>query len=281
MHVLYGLQQQGFNFELKGGTSLSKGYKIINRFSEDIDIHIKPDPADNVEENPKRTKENPVLSRKEYYDALAKKISIDGIVKIERDTDFDDLAYYRSGGIRLYNKSFTGSLQGLKDGILLEAGFSVVTPNEPITISSWALDKAQSRKVDVIDNRAIDVRCYHPGYTLVEKLQTVSTKFRKIQPGEDIPPNLMRQYYDIYSLLGHERVLAFIGSDEYFAHKEFHFSQTDLAIPTAENEAYLLSNADRRDEFRKRYKATASLYYQGQPEFDELLARLHGFLEKL
>ena len=42
MHVLYGLKKQGFDFELKGGTSLSKGYKIIHRFSEDIDIHIKP-----------------------------------------------------------------------------------------------------------------------------------------------------------------------------------------------------------------------------------------------
>ena len=29
MHVLYGLTIQGFAFELKGGTSLSKGYQII------------------------------------------------------------------------------------------------------------------------------------------------------------------------------------------------------------------------------------------------------------
>lgn len=42
MHVLYGLKKQGLNFELKGGTSLSKGYNIIHRFSEDIDIHITP-----------------------------------------------------------------------------------------------------------------------------------------------------------------------------------------------------------------------------------------------
>jgi predicted nucleotidyltransferase component of viral defense system len=33
MHVLYGLKKLGFNFELKGGTSLSKGFKIIDRFS--------------------------------------------------------------------------------------------------------------------------------------------------------------------------------------------------------------------------------------------------------
>ena len=42
MHCLYGLQQLGMNFELKGGTSLSKGFGIIKRFSEDIDIRIEP-----------------------------------------------------------------------------------------------------------------------------------------------------------------------------------------------------------------------------------------------
>ena len=40
MHCLFGLQQTGFTFELKGGTSLSKGYGIIDRFSENIDIRL-------------------------------------------------------------------------------------------------------------------------------------------------------------------------------------------------------------------------------------------------
>jgi predicted nucleotidyltransferase component of viral defense system len=31
-HCLYGLQKLGMTFELKGGTSLSKGYGIIHRF---------------------------------------------------------------------------------------------------------------------------------------------------------------------------------------------------------------------------------------------------------
>src|SRR5882757_9034578 len=37
MHCLYGLQKLDLTFELKGGTSLSKGFKMIVRFSEDID----------------------------------------------------------------------------------------------------------------------------------------------------------------------------------------------------------------------------------------------------
>jgi len=44
MHCLFALQQLGFQFELKGGTSLSKAYQIIDRFSEDIDLHIHPHP---------------------------------------------------------------------------------------------------------------------------------------------------------------------------------------------------------------------------------------------
>lgn len=43
MHALWGLKQLGFRFELKGGTSLSKGHGLIHRFSEDIDILIHPD----------------------------------------------------------------------------------------------------------------------------------------------------------------------------------------------------------------------------------------------
>ena len=66
MHVLYGLRKQGFEFELKGGTSLSKGYQIIHRFSEDIDIRIKPPTGLNVNENPKNNKPGAINSRKRF-----------------------------------------------------------------------------------------------------------------------------------------------------------------------------------------------------------------------
>ncbi len=144
MHVLYGLKKQAFDFQLKGGTSLSKGYKIIDRFSEDIDIYIKPRADRGVNENPKNQKSNAVASRKAFYDWLAENIKIDGIISIERDTIFDDTDYYRSGGIRLHYKSITDPVEGVKEGVLLEAGFDTVTPNNNFTIGSWALDKANA-----------------------------------------------------------------------------------------------------------------------------------------
>src|SRR5258707_6099071 len=77
MHCLYGLQRSGHTFELKGGTSLSKGFQIINRFSEDIDIRIDPPRDRDVKTGRNQDKPAHVQSRKEFYDWLAQTIGID------------------------------------------------------------------------------------------------------------------------------------------------------------------------------------------------------------
>lgn len=281
MHVLYGLKSLNFQFELKGGTSLSKGHKLIHRFSEDIDIHIEPPEEFKINENPKNTSENNANRRKEFYDWLAKEIKIPGITSVERDVAFDDTEYYRSGGIRLYYKNVVNKVPGIKDGILLEAGFDDITPNAPLTISSWALDRAQGIPVEVIDNKAQNIICYHPGYTLVEKLQTIATKFRNEQAKGTKGVNFMRQYYDVFCLLESPEAVSFIGTAEYLAHKERRFPKADLEIPINKNEAFILSSKEIRKDFTERYKTTEALYYQGQPDFDELLARIKVYIDRL
>ena len=42
MHSIYGLQRAGYRFPMKGGTTLTKGYGLIDRFSEDVDVHSEP-----------------------------------------------------------------------------------------------------------------------------------------------------------------------------------------------------------------------------------------------
>lgn len=281
MHVLYGLKKQGFHFELKGGTSLSKGYGIINRFSEDIDIHIKPDQNLEVMENPKKIKPHHKESRKRFYDWLAENISITGIVSQERDHEFDNETF-TSGGIRLFYDNKADKVEGLKDGILLEAGFDTVRPNNLLSISSWALDRAkQTRGINVIDNAAQEINCYHPGYTFVEKLQTIATKYRQEQADGKTRKNYMRQYYDIHCLLQTNLVLDFIGTEAYQEHKKARFPNIDYAIPIAENQAFLLSDKVKRELFKNRYQETAKLYYKGQPEFEELLASIQKHISSL
>lgn len=282
MHVLYGLKAQNFQFELKGGTSLSKGFGIIDRFSEDIDIHIHPPQSLKVNGNPKNAKAQAVESRKNYYDWLSNNISIDGIVSVVRDEQFDDTDAYRSGGIRLLYNSHFQVVEGVKAGILLEAGFDTVTPNIARSIGSWALDRAlETSGIKIIDNKAIDIACYHPGYTFVEKLQTIATKFRREQETGSYNQNFMRQYYDVYNLLAVDDVVNFIGTEEYYKHKHARFPEKDIVIPVHQNEAFLLSDPQKRKDYANRYAKTAHLYYKGQPPFDIILERINQFIGQL
>jgi len=282
MHCLYGLKKQGYDFQLKGGTSLSKGYGIIYRFSEDIDLHINPPKELRINENPNNSNLQNIQKKKDYYDTLSNEIKIPGIIHVERDTVFDDRKRFNSGGIRLYYKQTIDPVEGVKQGILLEAGYDTVAPNNPVLISSWAYERAKSTSgIDIIDNRAKDILCYDPRYTFVEKLQSISTKFRKEKNTGEVSTNYMRQYYDIYCLLGEENVIEFIGTEEYKIHKKKRFPIEDFNIPVFENQAFLLNNHNLRKEFQKRYESTKALYYKGQPTFEELLQRIHQYIDLL
>ena len=102
-------------------------------------------------------------------------------------------------------------------------------PTRRIRSPSWAYDYAFA-KADIIDNRALDVACYHPGYTFVEKLQTISTKYRRQQEDKSFPANFMRHYYDVYCLLKESAVIDFIGTDDYERHKRKRFTASDNLI---------------------------------------------------
>jgi Nucleotidyl transferase AbiEii toxin, Type IV TA system len=279
MQCLYGLQEMGLTFELKGGTSLSKGYGIINRFSEDIDIRIEPPAGMDVKTGRNQDKDTHCQSRKDFYDWLAETIKINGIIQAQRDHAFDDGKKFRSGGIRLHYETTIHPLSGLKEGILLEVGFDDVTPNALVDISSWAYDYAKD-KVALIDNRAKQVKCYHPGYTFVEKLQTISTKYRQQQADGSFPVNFMRHYYDVYCLLQHPNVLAFIGTEDYHRHKQRRFRSGDNPI-IAENDAFLLQESEIRRAYAQAYGKTQALYYKPQPDFEDILASLKNHVSNL
>jgi hypothetical protein len=278
MHCLYGLQQLGMTFELKGGTSLSKGFQIINRFSEDIDIRIEPPPDRDVKTGRNHRKPAQVKSRKEFYDWLATTIRIDGIDKVERDTAFDNKDFF-SGGIRLFYSSTTEAVDGLKDGVLLEVGFDDVTPNEARDISSWAYDYA-SGKIEIIDNRAKGVACYDPRHTFVEKLQTISTKFRLQQKGGESPVGFMRHYYDVYSLLQRRDVQEFICAEAYKAHKAKRFRGADQPA-IAQNEAFIMSDPETRKTYERAYVTSSALYYGNTPTFERILNAIGTWADRL
>lgn len=280
MQGLYGLQEAGINFEMKGGTSLSKGYKIIKRFSEDIDIKVIPPNELKVSEGKNQNSKPQIESRRVFFEWLFSQIKIDGIIEVERDVNYDDKKLMRNAGIRLKYKSHFSDIPKLKEGILLEVGFDSTTPNKKISISSWAYDYAIDRRVKIIDNQAKNVLCYSPNYTLVEKLQAISTKFRQQQENGSFPTNFMRHYYDVYQLLNEPSVIAFIGTSEYYNWKDERFRQNDNKN-LSKNEAFLLSDSNVYKMYKEAYEKSIDLYYDGQVPFEEILAKIKSNINNL
>ncbi len=207
MHAVFGLKQLGLTFELKGGTSLSKGFGVIHRFSEDIDIRIEPFDELHVDTNPNHEKPQHIESRRVFYEKLRDKVKIPGITAVERDKTYDDETL-RNAGLRLSYETHFGSIAGLKDGILLEVGFDQTAPNHAITISSWIIKFAEGKKLQYADNRALDIACYNPEYTFVEKVQAVVRKYGQFKGTGKVPTNFLRRVSAsrcLPSLLFHSR----------------------------------------------------------------------------
>lgn len=280
MHTLWGLQQQGFDFELKGGTSLSKGFDIINRFSEDIDIQIHPSSSLEVKSGKNHNKKSHIESRRAFFDNLANLLAIQGVV-FQRDHEFDDVSKMRSAGIRGTYRSHFPSLDALKEGVLLEVGFDKTTPYDFRNISSWAYEKAISSGVNIIDNQATQVKCYLPEYTFIEKLQTISTKYRVNQQKNIASPiNFIRHYYDVYQLLNTDRVQQFIKTEAYQSYKVEKFGTFDEPDLT-KNPAFRLSLQGEMDKFSTLYQKKAEIYFGSSPPFEEIIQNIQSHAHEL
>lgn len=287
MHSLWCLQQLPLSFHLKGGTSLSKGYGLIHRFSEDIDIKIEPNEklcgfkvfTGKNQDDPKHRD-----SRRNYFDWIKNYLQnnhLPGIIQIERDEAFDDNVKFRNGGIRLFYQSHFATSPGIKDGILLEVGFDRTAPNQPRLITSWIYERGIA-SISATPNRATNVLCYELQYTFVEKLQAVVRKFRLYKEGSkgsNIPANFIRHYYDLYQLIDLKEIQAFIGTPEYENFKIERFGRDDTKI--SHSDAFKLSLPEDRDLFEKEYARSESLYFKGRPTLTAILERIAKDLDRL
>lgn len=279
MHCLWGIQQQGFKFELKGGTSLSKGFNIIERFSEDIDIQIHPK-NDEVKIGKNHDKPAHIESRTKFFENTMNALHVSGL-KFIREPSFDDSSgKARGAGIKAEYDSYFEHASSLKEGVILELGFDQTTPFINCDISSWAFDKAFSMKIASTDNRAKNIPCYCPEYTFVEKLQTISTKFRLQQENKSMPINFLRHYYDVYKLLENQRVLNFIGTAQYMQHKKSRFRGQD-EINIKNNPAFIMEDLKVKELYKNEFKKKSSIYFGKQPTFDEIIERIHLYIEHL
>lgn len=85
-HTLWAIHQTGLDIWFKGGTSLSKGFGLIQRFSEDLDLMVERGSVGTLPEVTSWTSTNrgPLAARRAFYDALAPALLVPDVT-VERD----------------------------------------------------------------------------------------------------------------------------------------------------------------------------------------------------
>jgi hypothetical protein len=193
-HALWALHQDSdLEIWFKGGTSLSKGFGLIQRFSEDLDLRIDSTAAGiaglSWPKKPTKTQEARQIG---YFQALGTRLKVAGATVSTMAIDPGG----RGGEYKVvYPGQFTGSVRAPNSPFVkLEVGRAVVTPSVPRIIASFVHEflEEQGRLRNYKDNRAIDVRCVHPRVTLIEKLDAIAVRFEKHREASDF----IRHYED-------------------------------------------------------------------------------------
>lgn len=100
-HALWALQDAGFEIWFKGGTSLSKGFGLIERFSEDLDLKLEPGRVAGIPPvtDWKRGGKSAVEARRVHFEALARSLAPPGMTTRLVDDVVDEA--WRSANIQL------------------------------------------------------------------------------------------------------------------------------------------------------------------------------------
>lgn len=187
----------------KGGTSLSKAHKIIERFSEDIDLAVI---ADGMNGN----------QTKRLLKTLEESLAGDPFEALPDHPQVSKGSEFRKS-VHAYPQMKEGDFGDAVNVIILELNtFAHPTPNSMMSVNTYIYDfLLQKEAEDVIADYALSpfkVPVLDLERTLCEKISAVA---RASYEGEAELQKKIRHFYDIHLLLQRAEIRAFVASDAF------------------------------------------------------------------
>jgi hypothetical protein len=260
-HTLWALQDAGLEIWFKGGTSLSKGFGLIQRFSEDLDLKVESGTRRLPDVRNWKSKERSRLEeRRKFFEALAGSPLVDLDLRL-------DLA---SLGERCTNAGIEARYPGhhlaqmpggLRPFVLLEVGDARVRPFVERPISSWVHEQvdAQGMASDFTLNRPM-VRCIHPLVTLLEKLDAISRRF---QAGTD-PAQFVRHYEDAAHIIRTKVNLPHLETSPKALAEDMFSARQVRKFPAADDPAFSPASNAIWESVRRSHEAIAPMFWGGR-----------------
>jgi hypothetical protein len=273
----------GSRIIFKGGTSLSKGWNLIQRFSEDIDIFLDPQAF------------TPPLG-KNGIDRELKKLR-QAIAELPALTHLPGESQTIGGFGRCDRFAYTQRFGGtgeIANRVLLEAGTaSGRQPTVVMTLTSLVGQflRETGQSLGCADESGFEMTLLHFRRTFVEKLFAIHGKVTRLERDGTAIGKYARHYYDLYQLAGQPEVQAMLQTPEYAAIQadydqisRAHFAR-DYAPPADMRFAAspaLFPSRDLAAELGREYaRECAVLCYGDWPEWDAVLTRFADLREWL
>lgn len=245
-------------FILKGGTSLSKGWNLLDRFSEDLDILVRS------EADWGKSKRDTRLKTLRDAITATKSLTLDREDRRTRaETGVSRSAVYRY-------ESLATDVPGLGRNILFEAGYrgspeSSVKRTIQSMVAEYAKDQGQQNLAD--DLRDFEIELQSLPRTFVEKLFAIHAAY-----ATDLANNKMRHYYDLSRLCGVAEIQSYVGTEAYRAciadvKRICHESFLDQAVPAGDSfkDSPAFQISETFSELERNYKREAEIFFSEPP----------------
>jgi hypothetical protein len=281
VHVLWALHGGRFEVWFKGGTSLSKGFGLIERFSEDLDLKLMPrDQSGAPEVNWKGDKAKHVEKRKAWYRWLAEQVHVPEttVTLDEEHWQVDRKAHGAAIQVIYPGKYLKGLGSHNLRYVKLEVGDARVTPFVLKPVSSFVHDHLDriGQLEHFADNRPSAVRVVHPWVTLLEKLSLICTKYAQVGAGA---ARFVRHYEDAARIAA-ATIDPPSGYTLASLTQEMTAGGTLAMLATANDPALALHDLDRRRELEAAYAALADMYWGPRQSLADACAVLRGWLSE-
>lgn len=266
-------ETHGGQFVLKGGTSLSKGWQLLQRFSEDIDLLLKE------ETNSGKTARHTCLKK------CAATIEQTGGF-IETKVINSETGIHRTTS-HTYSSVAT-DLPGSSKTVILEAGYRGNTAGAEVRqIQSMVAEYAAAHGHTQLaaDLSAFKIEVQSLRRTFVEKLFAAHAAYTE----NFKTPGKARHYYDLHEMCKRPEVKEFAGSSAYreCVAEVRKFSQETFrgqALPESDSFAKAPTfqpDSEGLKALERNYKADADLFFTGQPPMGDVLKTIGELLPKL
>lgn len=290
LKVLFSLPKSGGHLTFKGGTSLSKCYDVIKRFSEDVDVSIErtflsskesiePDKNESNKENQRRLERLQIACKEKVSNTIIPELekSIGNVLTNKKawTIELDPKDALGQTVLFTFPHSLISSVDSyVKSAVKIEFGSRADHwPVENMAVTPYVANVSVNIRIE-----GAPVRVLAAERTFWEKA-TILHMIHNYPKDRNVPSRMSRHYYDLFAMVNtsiYGKSLEKISLLKNVSNHKALFFKANWAHYEEANPGSLklLPREDQVNQLKADYKQMQEMFFEDPPSFDNILKKL-------